>query len=156
MHSSRSPIAKLLAGAAIILTLAGCESIFSLDGNPKLCRRQPSNESVTNELVIVRAIQTPGPYERLVLDRVRYLAPGDERYLNRVIFATTEKVRPEGQGLGGVERGDTLRVSTTYASLVRGGGYEAYISNWAAREGKCWDGAWVSLHTLDSFTRSAH
>ncbi len=74
-------------------------------------------------------------------DRVRYLAPGDERYLKRVILATTEKVRPEGQGSGGMERGDTLTVSTTYTSLVRGGGYETYISNRAANEGKSWAGA---------------
>jgi hypothetical protein len=81
---------------------------------------------------------------------VQYLEPGRERYLNRVVFATTEKLRDPGAGVAGLQRGDTLRVTTTYTMLTRGGGYEAYIDNWAAREGQCWDGAYVSQHTLES------
>ena len=153
MHISRSHLTKLFGCAAAAVALAGCESLFSLDGDPELCARKPPTESVTNELVIVRVVENAGANERLVLDRVRYLAPGDERYINRVIFATTEKVRPAVEGLGGVQRGDSLRVSTTYTSAVRGGGYEAYISNWSANEGQCWDGGWVSQHTLESVAR---
>jgi hypothetical protein len=153
VHGTLSRTAARLGCAAAFLALAGCESLLSLDGNPRLCARKPSSESLVNERVIVRVVENSGSRERLVLDRVRYLAPGDERYLNRVVFATTEKVRPADQGLGGVQRGDTLVVSTTYTSLVRGGGYEAYISDWAANEGKCFDGGWVSQHTLESVAR---
>jgi hypothetical protein len=155
VHITRPRPAKFFACALMMLGLAGCGSLLSLDGDPELCARKPSSESVADELVIVRAIENPGPHERLVLDRVRFLSPGDERYLNRVVFATTEKVRPGDQGLGGVRRGDQLRVSTTYTTLVRGGGYEAFISTWAANEGECWDGGWVSLHTLESVERTA-
>jgi hypothetical protein len=155
VHISRSHLVKLLGCAATVVALSGCslESLVSFDGNPRLCARKPPTESVTNELVIVRVVENAGA--RLVLDRVRYLAPGDDRYINRVIFATTEKVRPAVEGLGGVQRGDSLRVSTTYTSTVRGGGYEAYISNWAANEGECWDGGWVSQHTLEAVARPA-
>lgn len=155
MIISRYPIAKYVACAAVF-ALAGCDSLLSLDGDPELCARKPSNESVTDELVIVRAVENGGSHERLVLDRVRYLSPGgDEGHLNRVIFATTEKVRPADQGLEGLRRGDQLRVTTTYTDVVRGGGYEAFIDDWAANEGECWDGGWVSLHTLESVTRTA-
>lgn len=154
MSISRLPIAKYLACAAV-LALAGCDSMLSLDGDPELCARKPSNESVTDELVIVRAVENEGSHERLVLDRVRFLSPGgDEGHLNRVIFATTEKVRPAGQGLG-LRRGDQLRVTTTFTGVVRGGGYEAFVDNWSANEGQCWEGGWVSLHTLDSVARTA-
>lgn len=155
MLISRLQTAKSLACAATVLALAGCGSLLSLDGDPELCARKPSDESVTDEVVIVRAVENGGSRERLVLDRARYLAPGDEGYPNRVIFATTEKVRPADQGLAGVRRGDRLRVTTTYTGLVRGGGYEAFIANWAANEGECWDGAWVSLHTLERVERTA-
>lgn len=155
MSISRFPIAKYLACAAV-LALAGCDSLLSLDGDPELCARKPSNESVTDELVIVRAVENGGSRERLVLDRVRFLSPGgDEGHLNRVIYATTEKVRPADQGLEGLRRGDQLRVTTTYTGVVRGGGYEAFIDNWAANEGGCWEGGWVSQHTLESVTRTA-
>ncbi|HLM67998.1 MAG TPA: hypothetical protein VK358_10750 [Longimicrobium sp.] len=155
MPISRSSLAKPLACALAAFALAGCEAMISPDGDPELCRQRPYPESVVNERVVVRVIESPGPTERLVLDRLRYQAPADQRNFNRVIFATTEKVRPAGQGLAGIQRGDTLQVSTTYTSFVRGGGYEAYISNWAANEGDCWDGRWVSLHTLESVSRSA-
>lgn len=155
MLISRSRALKPLASVAILASLAGCGSLLSLDGDPELCARKPSNESVADELVIVRAVENGGSNERLVLDRMRYLAPGDEGYLNRVIFATTEKVRPADQGLGGLRRGDQLRVTTTYTGLVRGGGYEAFIPAWAANEGECWEGGWVSLHTLESVERTA-
>lgn len=154
MSISRPRLTKSLACAALAFTLAGCDSLLSWDGDPELCARKPSSESVANELVIVRAVENPGPGERLVLDRVRFLGPGgDEGHLDRVVFATTEKVA--AQGLSGVRRGDTLRVTTTYTRLVRGGGYEAFIDNWAANEGECWEGGWVSLHTLESVERTA-
>ena len=88
MYTGPFYLAKPLAGAATLLTLDSCESIFGLGGNPELCKRQPANESVTDERVIVRTIQNSGPHERLVRDRVRYLTRG--------IVATLEKVRPEG------------------------------------------------------------
>lgn len=134
---------------AVMLAVAGCESILSLDGNPKACRQPQLTESVTNELAILRVIQSPGAYERLVLDRVRYLNPADHWYRNRVIFGTTEKLRPAGEGLQGVRQGDTLRISTTYTSQERGGGYEAFIPDWVINEWKCWDGGMVSVHSLD-------
>lgn len=145
------PRAKSLACAAVLFTLAGCESLLTLDGNPELCARKPVTEAVTSELAIVRVVEQPGAHERLLLDRVRYLGTEfDQRYPNRLIYATTEKVRPAGQGLGGVERGDTVRISSTFSQHVRGGGYEAYVDNWAANEGECWDGGWVSQHSLDT------
>jgi hypothetical protein len=156
VHLSRPRIARSLACAALALALGGCESLLTLDGDPELCARKPSSASVADELVIVRAVENPGSHERLVLDRVRFLGPtGDEGSLDRVVFATTEKVRPAGQGLADVRRGDILRVTTTYASFVRGGGYEAFIDNWAANEGECWEGGWVSLHTLERVERTA-
>lgn len=139
----------LLCGAAAMLALGGCESIFSLDGNPKACNQPQLTESVTNELAILRVIQTPGPNERLVLDRVRYLNPTDQRYQNRVIYATTEKLRPAGEGLGGLQQGDTLRISTTYTSQVQDGGYEAFIPNWVINDWDCWEGGMVSVHSLN-------
>ena len=143
------PRLRLLSALAT-LALAGCDSILSLDGNPKACGRPQLTESVTNELAILRVIQSPGTYERLVLDRVRYL-DADERYRNRVIFATTEKLRPAGEGLGGVRQGDTLRISTTYTTQVQDGGYEAYIPDWVINDWDCWEGGMVSVHSLNEF-----
>jgi hypothetical protein len=133
----------------------GCESIFSFDGDPALCRRRPPPESLADERVIVRVIESPGPNERLLLARVRYLAPGANRYINRLVYATAEKVRPAGEGLAGVRQGDTLRVSATYNSRTKRAGCEADVSNWTANAGQCCNGAWVSLHTLDGVTRSS-
>ncbi len=133
-----------------MLALAGCGSIFSLDGNPKACQQPQLTESVTNELAILRVVQSPGAHERLVLDRVRYLDPANQRYRNRVIFATTEKLRPAGEGLQGVRQGDTLRISTTYTTQEENGGYEAFIPNWVINEWDCFDGGMVSVHSLDA------
>jgi hypothetical protein len=150
------PRARSVACAAVLFALAGCEHLFSLDGDPELCARKPPSEAVTDELVILRVVESSGPHERLVLDRVRYLGTEfDQRYPNRVILATTENVRLAGQGITGVQRGDTLRISSTFTEHVRGGGYEAYIDNWAANEGRCWDGGWVSKHSLQSLVRLA-
>jgi hypothetical protein len=140
---------QFVCGAAALLALAACESIFSLDGNPKACQQPQLTESVTNELAIVRVVQNPGAGERLVLDRVRYLDPANQRYRNRVIFATTEKLRPAGEGLQGVRQGDTVRISTTYTSQERNGGYEAFIPNWVINEWDCCEGGMVSVHSLN-------
>ena len=135
--------------AAAALALAACESLLSLDGDPELCRRRPPAEVLSGELVIVRAAQPWGEDQRLFLDRVKYLAAGESAYLNRVVIGSTEKVRAEVEALD-VQRGDTLRVTTAFDTLVRSGGLGVYIPRWAANEGRCWDGAWVALHTIES------
>lgn len=149
MHTRFVRRFHLLFGAAAMLALPGCGSILSLDGNPKACAQPQLTESVTDELAVLRVIQSPGPSEYLVLDRVRYLAPADQRYRNRVIYGTTEKLRPAGEGLQGLRQGDTVRISTVYTSQVEGGGYEAFIPNWVIHEWDCWDGAMVSVHSLN-------
>jgi hypothetical protein len=150
MHARFVRRFQLLCGAAAMLALPGCDSILSLDGNPKACAQPQLTESVTDELAVVRVIQSPGASEYLVLDRVRYLAPADQRYRNRVIYGTTEKLRPAGEGLPGVQQGDTVKISTVYTSQVQGGGYEAFIPNWVINEWDCFDGAMVSVHSLNA------
>jgi hypothetical protein len=135
--------------AAAALALASCDSLLGLDGDPRLCRRRPPSEALADELVIVRVVETYGDGQRLYLDRVRYLAAGDSSYLNRVVIGSTHKVRAAVEALH-VQRGDTLRVTTTFDTLVRAGGYEAYVPRWPANDGECWDGAWVALHAVES------
>ena len=149
MQARATRMLKLVSCTAIAVVLAGCESVFGLDGNPKACNQSQLTESITNELAILRVLQSPGQNERLVLDRVRYLDPANGRYRNRVIYATTEKLRPAGEGLQGVREGDTLRISTTYTGQVQDGGYEAFIPNWVINDWDCWEGGMVSVHSLD-------
>lgn len=140
--------------AAAALALASCESLLSLDGDPRLCRRRPPSEALADELVIVRVVQPHGDVQHLYLDRVRYLSAGDSSYLNRVVIGSTQKVHAAVEALR-VQRGDTLRVTTAFDTLVRSGGYEAYIPRWPANDGECWDGAWVALHTIESVAPAA-
>lgn len=137
-----------------LLGSAGCDWILpELDSDSRLCSRHPGAAPLTDELVIVRvsALYAAGEH-RLYLDRLRYLGSKDSsRSLNRVIIAAT----PPSPDVTALALGDTVLVTTSFDRLIRAGGYEFYIPDWAANEGGCFDGAWVALHQIERITRAS-
>ncbi|HEX6373298.1 MAG TPA: hypothetical protein VF006_30525 [Longimicrobium sp.] len=143
-------IGRVLTGL-VLLGSAGCDWLLpGLDSDSRACNRHPGAAPLTDELAIVRVSEAYAPGEhRLYLDRLRYLVPRDSsRSLNRVIIAAT----PPSPEITALALGDTVLVTTSFDRLIRGGGYEFYIPDWAANESRCFDGAWVALHQVRSIS----
>jgi hypothetical protein len=145
-----SAIGRVLMGL-VLLWSAGCDWILpELDSDSRVCRRHPGVTPLTDELAIVRVSEPYAAGEhRLYLDRLRYLGSRDSlRSMNRVIIAAAPS--PDVLALA---LGDTVVATTSFDRLIRGGGYEFYIPDWVANDGRCFDGTWVALHRIE---RIAH
>ncbi|HEX6369791.1 MAG TPA: hypothetical protein VF006_12805 [Longimicrobium sp.] len=146
-------IERVLVGL-VLLGSSGCDWILpELDSDSRACSRHPGAAPLTDELAIVRVSE---PYtaaeHRLYLDRLRYLVSRDSlRSLNRVVIAAT----PPTPDITALALGDTVLVTTAFDRLIRAGGYEFYIPDWAANESRCFDGAWVALHRVVRIRRAS-
>lgn len=144
-------IGRVLAGL-VLLGFTGCDWILpELDSDSRLCNRHPGAAPLTDELAIVRVSEPYAAGEhRLYLDRLRYLGSRDSsRSLNRVVIAAT----PPSPDITTLTHGDTVLAATSFDRLIRGGGYESSIPEWAANESRCFHGAWVALHRVRSIRR---
>lgn len=144
-------VARICCGF-LVVALSGCDWVVNrlLIGDSPECDRPPRVESLTNEVAIVRVNASGTTLTReLYLDRLSYLAVRDSvRSRNRVVIAQVA-TSPE---VLAIEWGDTVRVTTTFAGVRRGGGYEFQIPEWAANEIQCFDGALVTVHRIVSIT----
>lgn len=142
-------VARVCCGF-LVVALAGCDWVVNrlLIGDSPECDRPPRVESLTNELAVVRVNASGTTLTReLYLDRLSYLAVRDSvRSRNRVVIA---RVATSPEVLA-IEWGDTVRVTTTFAGVRRGGGYEFQIPEWGANEIQCFDGALIAVHRIVS------
>ncbi len=123
----------LLLSALAAATLSACVVGDVLLGNYR--GPLPEQVNLVEEEVIVRGLSrdSSGPRTGLVtstfLDRVRYLSSGDLKSVNRVIFGQTWTLGARIDSLG-IAVGDTVIISTEYASVHRGGTAVGVVPEW--------------------------
>lgn len=146
IRASRA-IALLLA----ISMVSGCDAL--LDDVYKTYKGPPpASEGLTGERMILRAFQhvVDGRPQHYYLDRLRFLDRGDSLHIDRIIIGMPGTLQARIDSLG-LERGDTLVVSTEFRGTTFSGGLEAYIPNWGAN--RYHERYPVALHTLTSVAR---
>ncbi len=143
------PTTLRAALALALLVLPGCHVFFPDEED---CRVEPLAIPLVDERVVVRVVEPFGAEARLYLDRVALLERGETDRIDRVVVASTAGVREAVAALG-LERGDTVVVTTVPNGATRTGGYEALIPDWAANDGDCADGRYVPLHDIERIAR---
>lgn len=123
----------LLLWTLATATLSGCVVGDLLLGNYR--GPLPEQVDLVEEEVIIRDLSrdSSGPRAGLVtstfLDRVRYLASGDLKSVNRVVFGQTWTLGARIDSLG-IAVGDTVIITTEYANVHRGGTAVGVIPDW--------------------------
>lgn len=111
---------RLLRPAILLLiacagTLAGCDFVGRISGAYR--GPVPEPEGVTNEVVIIRSVQTGPQAVRFLADRVRYLETGNPHDVNRVVRAGTSLDNWEAVNALGLTVGERVTISTRFAYM---------------------------------------
>ncbi|HEX6911470.1 MAG TPA: hypothetical protein VF142_13785 [Longimicrobium sp.] len=108
-------LTAILSIASCTGALAGCDFVGRISG----AYRGPTPDPVglTNEVVIIRSIQTGPQAIRFLADRVTYLEAGDPHDVNRVIRAGTSPDNWELVRDLGFTVGERVTISTRFAYI---------------------------------------
>jgi len=134
-----------------ISMVSGCGAL--LDDVYKVYKGPPpASEGLTDERVILRALQhdVNGRPQHYYLDRLSFLERADSLHIDRIIIGMPGALQARIDSLG-VQRGDTLVVSTEFRGTTFSGGLEVYIPNWGAN--RYYERYPVALHALTSVAR---
>lgn len=112
-RSRINPATLLLVACSV--ALAGCDFVGRISGAYR--GPSPAQEGITNEVVIIRSIQTGPQAIRFLADRVRYVEDGDPHDVNRVVRAGTSLDNWEEVRDMNVAVGERVTISTRFAYI---------------------------------------